>query len=139
MKLFRTFCLIITPLVMAACGSITSAPSDAPGIVIGPNESRECGQGRLQFPAGVYQVEVVSAKGTYYVAPERIRTAGVLLGRAERGGIFVSNLAGNPQAAWFGDLRDTIGEKPSTMLGAMGVSAPKLWPYTPRIPYRVKK
>jgi hypothetical protein len=139
MKLFRAFCLLLTPLFMAACGSIAPAPSSTAGIVIGPNEVRECGQGRVEFPAGVYQAEVVSAKGTYYLAPERILTKGVLLGRAARGGIYIANQAGNPQAAWFGDLREAVTEKPSTLLGAIGVSAPKLWPYSPSIPYTLKK
>lgn len=139
MKLFRAFCLFLSPLLMASCGSIAPAPEATSGIVIGPNEVRQCGQGRVTFPAGVYQAEVVSPKGTYYLAPELIRTQGVLIGRGSRGGIFVSSSPGNPQAAWFGDLRDTVDEKPSTLLGAMGVSAPKLWPYTPRVPYTVKK
>lgn len=139
MKLSHVFCLVLAPLLLAACGSIKPAPAGTSGIVVGPNESRECGQGWVTFPAGVYQAEVVSAKGAYYLAPEPIRTKGVLIGRAQRGGIFVSNLPGNPQAAWFGDLRDTVDEKPSTLLGAMGVSAPKLWPYTPRVPFQLKK
>jgi len=139
MKLSRVLFLFIAPLLLAACGSIKPAPAGTPGIVIGPNESRECGQGYVQFPAGLYQAEVISAKGTYYLAPAPIRTKGVLLGRSERGGIFVSNMAGNPQAAWFGDARDTVDERPSTMLGAIGLSAPKLWPYAPRIPFQVKK
>ncbi len=139
MKLSRAFVLVLAPLLLAACGSLAPTPAGTQGIVVGPNESRECGQGHVQFPAGLYVPEVVSAKGTYYLAPELIRTKGVLLGRAERGGIFVSNLPGNPQAAWFGDLRDTVDEKPSTLLGALGVSAPKLWPFTPRVPFKVKK
>ncbi|WP_395745655.1 hypothetical protein [Prosthecobacter sp.] len=139
MKLYRAFFFALAPLFMAACGSLKPAPAGTPGIVVGPNETRECGQGWVQFPAGLYVAEVVSAKGTYYLAPEPIRTKGVLLGRSERGGIFVSSLAGNPQAAWFGDLRDTVDESPSTMLGAIGMSAPNLWPYAPRIPYKVQK
>lgn len=107
--------------------------------MVGAGETRECGQGKITFPAGVYKAEVVSDKGTYYLAPEPLRAKGVLLGRSERGGIFVSTKPGNPQAAWFGDLRDTVDEKPSTLFGAIGVSAPKLWPYTPRIPFQVKK
>ena len=139
MKLSRAFFLVLAPLFMVACGSISPVPSGTSGIVIGPNEIRECGQGKVQFPAGVYTAEVVSEKGTYYLAPELIRTKGVLMGRAERGGIFVSNAPGNPQAAWFGELSDTVEEKPSTLFAAVGIKAPKLWPYTPRIPFQVKK
>ncbi len=139
MKLTRAFFLALAPLFLAACGSIAPAPASNTGIVIGPNEIRECGQGKVQFPTGVYTAQVVSEKGTYYLAPERIRTKGVLMGRAERGGIFVSNAPGNPQAAWFGDLSENTEEKPSTLFAAIGVSEPKLWPYTPKIPFQVKK
>lgn len=139
MKLFRASFLALAPLLLAACGSIAPAPKTTSGIVVGPNEVRECGQGRVEFPAGVYTAEVVSEKGTYYLAPALLRTKGVLLGRGERGGIFVSNLAGNPQAAWFGDVGEILEEKPSTLFAAVGVSAPKLWPYTPKIPFQVKK
>ncbi len=139
MKLSRLLPALIAPLLLAACGSVEIAPADAPSIVIGPNESRECGQGMVLFPVGVYKAEVVSSKGTYYLAPERIRTAGVLIGRSERGGIFVSNASGNPQAAWFGDPRDNVDDSPGTLFGAIGVTAPKLWPYTPKVPYTVKK
>ncbi|OYW74341.1 MAG: hypothetical protein B7Z37_18230 [Verrucomicrobia bacterium 12-59-8] len=139
MKLYFTLALTLASLLLAACGSIAPVPAGTKGILIGPNESRLCGQGNVMFPSGLYQAEVVSPNGTYYLAPEPIRTKGVLLGRAERGGIFVSTMAGNPQAAWFGDLHDAVDEKPSTLLGAIGVNAPKLWPYTPRIPFQVKK
>ena len=139
MNFARAFSLLLTPALMVACTSINPVPTGTPGIVVGPNESRVCGQGSVVFPAGLYRAEVVSAKGTYYLAPDRIRTAGVLLGRAERGGIYVSNAPGNPQAAWFGDLQDVVESKPTTLFGAIGIAAPKLWPYTPRVPFKVKK
>lgn len=139
MHLPRTFCLALAPLLLAACGSVEIASSDAPGIVVAQEETRECGQGRILFPAGEYKAEVVSTAGTYYKAPKRIRSLGVLIGRSEPGGIFVANKAGNPQAAWFGDPRDDVDESPGTLFGAMGMSAPKLWPYTPRIPFTVKQ
>lgn len=139
MNLSRAFFFALVPLLFAACGSVAPVPAGTSGIVVGTNEERECGQGRVQFPAGLYLAEVVSAKGTYYVAPAPLRTKGVLLGRAERGGIFVSNMPGNPQAAWFGDLHETVEEKPSTLFAAMGVSAARLWPYAPPIPFQVKK
>lgn len=139
MKLTRASFLALVPLLLAACGSVAPVSSGTSGIVVGPNEIRECGQGKVQFPAGLYTATVVSAKGTYYLAPERIRTKGVLLGRAERGGIFVSNAPGNPQAAWFGDLSDSVADKPGTLFEAVGVKEPKLWPYTPRIPFHLQK
>jgi len=139
MKFSSTLPALIMPWLLAACGSVTMAPSDSPSIVVGQNEERECGQGRILFPAGEYKAEVASAEGTYYKAPKRLRTLGVLIGRSEDGGIFVSNAAGNPQAAWFGDPKDEVDESPGTLFGAIGLSAPKLWPYKPRIPHTTKK
>lgn len=139
MKFHHILPALLIPLLLAACGSVEIAPTDAPGIVLAQDETRECGQGRILFPAGEYKAEVVSTEGTYYKAPKRLRSLGVLIGRSEDGGIFVSNKAGNPQAAWFGDPRDDVDESPGTLLGAMGMSAPKLWPYTPRIAHAMGK
>jgi len=139
MKSIRILLLFVLPLLIAACGSVAPVPADAPSIVLAEAVTRTCGQGELHFPAGEYQAEVASDEGTYYKAPKRIRSLGVLIGRSEEGGIFISNKPGGPQAAWFGDLKDEVDESPSTLFGAIGWSAPKLWPYTPRIPHTVKK
>lgn len=136
---FSRFFLIIPALLLSACGSVKIAPLDIPGIVVAQDETRELGQGKILFPAGVYKAEVVSSGGTYYKAPRRLKTLGVLIGRSEEGGIFVSNTQGNPQAAWFGDPRDDVDEAPGTLFGAMGMSAPKLWKLVPRIPYTAEK
>lgn len=139
MKLSHLLCIASTSVLLASCSSVELAATDAPGVVLAAEEIRECGQGRILFPAGEYKAEVVSSTGTYYKAPKRIRTLGVLIGRSEEGGIFVSNAAGNPQAAWFGDPKDNVDESPGTLFGAIGWSAPKLWPYSPRIPLQAKK
>lgn len=127
--------LVSTSLLLAACGSVRPVPADAPAIVLSQEEARECGQGRVVFPVGIYQPEAASEKGIYYAAPSPLRTSGVLISRSKRGGIFVSN-GQNTQAAWFGELRSDTDESPGTLLGAIGWSAPKLWPYTPRLPLR---
>ncbi len=139
MKLTRILSALVAPVLLAACGSISMAPPETPPLLVAQEETRECGQGRVLFPAGEYRAEVVSPKGTYYKAPQRISTLGVLVGRSEEGGIFVSNAAGNPQAAWFGVPSEDVDGTPGTLFGAIGVSAPKLWPYTPRIPHTFKK
>jgi hypothetical protein len=82
------------PLLFTACGSVQIASTDAPSIVVAQDEERECGQGRILFPAGEYKAEVASAEGTYYKAPKRLRTLGVLIGSSEDGGI----LSPMPQA-----------------------------------------
>lgn len=139
MKILRVLTLLAVPFCFDSCSSVELASTDLPPIEVAEATNRVCGQGEIVFPAGVYQAEVTSAQGTYYKAPKRIRTLGVLIGRSEEGGIFVSNSAGNPQAAWFGDPKDNVDERPSTLFGAIGWSAPKLWPYKPRVPYTVKK
>ncbi|MBE2283052.1 MAG: hypothetical protein IAE77_06300 [Prosthecobacter sp.] len=139
MKSLSFSCLLASLSLLASCSSVELAPADAPPILLAQEETRECGQGQIVFPAGEYKAEVKSESGIYYKAPKRIRTLGVLIGRSEEGGIFVSKGAGNPQAAWFGDPKDNVDESPGTLFGAIGWSAPKLWPYTPRIGYSVKK
>ncbi len=131
--------LVVAPLLLASCGSVQLAPVSAPGLVVAQEEVRDLGQGKIVFPAGVYPAEVVSDKGTYYKAPRRLKTLGVLIGRSEVGGIYVSNYAGTPPAAWFGDPRDEADGRAGTLLGAMGAGAPKLWKLSPPIPYTLEK
>lgn len=138
MTLSRTLFLLLTTTLIGACTSIKPVAQGTTGIVLAAPEVRVCGQGQVHFPAGFYAAQVVSAKGTYYQSPGPLRTRGVLLGRSETGGIYVSNAPGNPQAAWFGDVNDTIEDHPTTLFSAIGVAAPKLWPYTPRIPFVLK-
>lgn len=131
--------LSVPLLLLTSCGSVQLAPADSSSIVLAEPATRVCGQGEILFPAGEYKAEVTSPEGTYYKSPQALRTLGVLVGRKESGGIFISTKPGGPQAVWFGDPRDDVDESPSTLLGAIGWSAPKLWPYTPRIPHTVKK
>lgn len=138
MRTSRLSLLLAVPLLLASCGSVELAPVNAPGIVVAQDEVRELGQAKILFPAGVYKAEVVSEKGTYYKSPRRLKTLGVLIGRNEEGGIYISKYAGTPQSGWFGDPRDEVDESPSTLFGALGVSAPKHWKLSPPIPYTVE-
>lgn len=135
----RTLPTLLVCLLLASCASVSLAPQGSPSIVLAQDETRACGQAQILFPKGEYKAEVVSPHGTYYKAPQRLRTTGVLIGRPEVGGIFVSNAAGNAQAAWFGEPRQNVGENPDTLFGAIGLNAPKLRPYTPSIPFTLKK
>lgn len=137
MKFIQTL-LFVAPLLLVSCRSVKIAPTNVPGIIVAQDEVRDLRQGQTRFPAGLYKAEVVAADGTYYKAPTRLKTLGVLIGRSKEGGIFVSNAKGNPQAAWYGDPRDDADERPATLFGAVGMGAPKLWKLTPRIPYTVE-
>lgn len=139
MKSSYLLSLLALPLLLASCASVELAPADSSSIVLAEPATRVCGQGEILFPAGEYKAEVTSPEGTYYKSPKRLRTLGVLIGRNEDGGIFISTKPGGPQAVWFGDPKDNVDDSPSTLFGAIGWSAPKLWPYTPRIPHTVKK
>lgn len=137
MKLSR-LALLVAPLLLASCGSVKIPSVDAPGIVVAQEEIREVGQGKMVFPAGVYKADVTSDKGTYYKAPRRIKTLGVLIGRSQEGGLYISKYPGTPQSAWFGEVREQVDESPSTLFGALGVSAPKLRKLTPPVPYTME-
>lgn len=136
---FSRLLLLSTSLLIVSCGAVSIAPVDAPGLIVAQDEIREVGQGKTLFPAGLYKAEVTSPTGTYYKSPRRLKSLGVLIGRSQEGGIFISNARGNPQAAWYGDPSDDVDESPGTLFGAMGVSAPKLRRLTPRIPYTMEK
>jgi hypothetical protein len=104
-------------------------PSDLSNVLLAQEEKRDCQKARVVFPAGIYKPEIQSEHGTYYLAPAQMRTEGVLIGGGYRGGLFIGN--SGYQAAWFGDARDDADERPGTLLGAIGASAPKLWPIKP--------
>ncbi|MBL9130820.1 MAG: hypothetical protein JNG86_06455 [Verrucomicrobiaceae bacterium] len=132
MILFRVFAL--ASIMMTSCVSLTELSKVAPGtgdIIISQEERRECKAARVILPAGRYTPEVQSDLGVYYLAPARIRTEGVLISGGYRGGLFIAR--DGRQAVWFGDARDDADERPGTLMGAIGVAAPKLWPFKPAI------
>ncbi len=139
MKLSRLVPVLVAPLLLVSCGSVSLPPANVPGIVVAQEETREVGQGKLLFPAGVYKAEVVSENGTYYKAPRRLKTLGVLIGRNEIGGLYISKYPGTPQSVWFGDPRDEADGSAGTLLGAMGSGAPKRYKLSPPLPYSVEK
>ena len=59
MKFSRLISTLIAPLLLAACGSIELPKPDAASLVVAQDEERECGQGRVLFPAGEYRAEAV--------------------------------------------------------------------------------
>ncbi|MBE7496706.1 MAG: hypothetical protein HS117_17325 [Verrucomicrobiaceae bacterium] len=129
--MIRAFWFLVLLCVPVACVPLRKVDPGAHSILVATEQSRECKAARVIFPAGEYSPEVSCERGTYYLAPARLRTEGVLLGGGYRGGLFIGR--DGKQAAWFGDARDAAEERPSTLLGAVGASAPKLWPFQPVI------
>ncbi len=124
---YRLF-LPLIPCLMS-CAPMLKTPSEQSNVLLAQEEKRECKKARVVFPAGIYTPEIQSEHGTYYLAPAQMRTEGVLIGGGYRGGLFIGKTG--YQAAWFGDARDDADERPGTLLGAIGASAPKLWPIKP--------
>ena len=123
--------LLLLPLFLISCAPLSKPSTTSGAIVLAKEEKRDCKKARVVLPAGVYTPEVQSETGTYYLAPAELRTERVLIGGSYRGGLFISNAGG--QAAWFGDARDEADERPGTLLGAIGASSPKLWPFSPPV------
>ncbi len=138
-EVVRSMLLIVIPMncrvflffipCLMACAPMLKTPSERSNVLLAQEEKRDCKKARVVFPAGIYKPEIQSEHGTYYLAPAPMRTEGVLIGGGYRGGLFISN--SGIQAAWFGDARDDADERPGTLLGAVGASAPKLWPIKP--------
>ena len=123
---------LLLPFVLISCAPLSQPGTRANSIVLAKEEGRECKKARVILPAGVYTPEVQSESGIYYLAPAELRTERVLIGGSYRGGLFISKTGA--QAAWFGDARDDADERPGTLLGAIGASSPKLWPFSPPVP-----
>lgn len=124
--------ILLLPFVLLSCAPLSQPAPHASSIVLAKEEGRECKKARVILPAGVYTPEVQSESGIYYLAPAELRTERVLIGGSYRGGLFISKTGA--QAAWFGDARDDADERPGTLLGAIGASSPKLWPFSPPVP-----
>lgn len=129
----KRFFLAAVPLLMVSCAPIRKPTDGMTPIVIAEETTRDCKKARVILPAGTYTPELQMDRGDYYLAPADLRTEGVLLGGKYRGGLFIAR--DGRQAAWFGDARHDTEERPSTLLGAIGAGAPKLWPISPPISF----
>jgi hypothetical protein len=122
----RALLLVLSCLALVNCAPLSQSAKDEKDLHLATEQLRDCKHAHVTFPAGRYTAEVRSKKGTYYLAPAPLRSSGVLFGTAERGGVFVT--AGGHQAAWFGDWREDADGRASTLLEAVGGSAPRLYP-----------
>ena len=116
-------------VLLASCRSnnqIALPSAGTPGIMLAAEQVAEHKYGKVTFPAGLYQPEAVSEIGTYYAAPGKVTTGGVMRGGKEHGGLFVAR-GSNQQFLWIGQPGYQLMEAPKTVLGQRGVETPLLY------------
>ena len=120
-------CLALAALTGCRSNNQIALPSaGTPGIVLAAEQVAEHKYGKVTFPAGLYQPEAVSEIGTYYAAPGKVSTGGVMRGGKEHGGLFVAR-GSNQQFLWIGQPGYQLHEAPKTVLGQWGVETPLLY------------
>ncbi len=131
-------CLLAT-LALISCAPIELERPSAgtPGIVISQEVPCSHKDGKFTLPAGYYQAEAKSAKGIYYVAPERLKTNGIIRQGHERGGIFIANEGW--QWAWTGHPGWEVDQSATTIFGKRGIIQPKHYKFEPFVPYKMAK
>lgn len=126
--------------LLASCLIASCAPKDlercAPGTpAIKITQAVECTHkdGKFTLPAGIYQPEAQSAKGIYYVAPERLKTVGFIRKGHERGGLFIANEGW--EWAWVGHPGFEVDENKTSILGKKGIIMPTHYKFEPYVKY----
>ncbi len=128
-----TSCLLIS----CATKDLERPAPGTPGIRVA--QAVECTQkdGKFTLPAGVYMPEAQSAKGIYYVAPERLKTAGMIRHGQERGGLFIANEGW--QWAWIGNPAFEVEENQTSIFKKRGIIMPTHFKFEPYVNYTKMK
>ena len=126
--------------LLTSCLLISCAPKDltrcAPGTpAIRVAQAVECTHpdGKFTLPAGIYQPEAQSSKGIYYVAPERLKTIGIIRHGHERGGLFIAKEGW--QWAWIGHPGFEVAESQTAILHKRGIIMPTHIKFQPYVKY----
>lgn len=127
--------LVATSLVSCATKELERCPPGTPGIIL--SEPVECRHkdGKFTLPAGHYQPEAQSPKGIYYVAPERLKTNGIIREGHERGGLFIAREGW--QWAWTGHPGWEVDQSATTITGKRGIIMPTHYKFEPFVKYQV--
>ncbi len=132
--------LAISLLAISLLASCATKPRDLercpPGLPsIRVAQTVECTYpgGQFTLPAGIYQPEAQSSKGIYYVAPERLKTIGIIRDGHERGGLFIANEGW--QWAWTGHPGREAADSEITILGKRGIIMPTHYKFEPYVKY----
>ncbi|MCF7788391.1 MAG: hypothetical protein K9N47_19885 [Prosthecobacter sp.] len=122
--------------LLTSCLLISCASKDlercAPGTpAIKVSQAVECTypDGKFTLPAGIYQPEAQSSQGIYYVAPERLKTTGIIRQGHERGGLFIAKEGW--QWAWIGHPGFEVDENQTSILGKRGIIMPTHYKFEP--------
>lgn len=128
-----TSCLLIS----CATKELALCPPGTKGIIVAKQVECTHPDGRFTLPAGLYEPEAQSPKGIYYVAPERLKTSGIIREGHERGGLFIANEGW--QWAWTGHPRFEAEQSKTTILGKKGIIMPTHYKFDPQVPYTKAK
>ncbi len=126
---------LLTSTLLISCAP-KSLERCAPGTsAIRVAQAVECTQpdGKFTLPAGVYQPEAQSDKGIYYVAPEPLKTTGIIRKGHERGGLFIANEGW--QWAWIGHPGFEVDENQTSILKKRGIIMPTHYKFEPYVKY----
>ena len=122
---------LLTSCLLVSCASkdLERCAPGTPAIKVA--QAVECTHkdGKFTLPAGIYQPEAQSSKGIYYVAPERLKTTGIIRQGHERGGLFIANEGW--QWAWIGHPGFEVDENKTSILGKRGIIMPTHYKFEP--------
>jgi len=133
MKHLLTGLLLSCLLASCATKDLEECAPGTPAIQIA--QAVECTHkdGRFTLPAGIYQPEARSSKGIYYVAPEPLKTSGIIRSGRERGGLFIANEGW--EWAWIGHPGFEVHENKTSILGKKGIIMPTVYKFEPYVNY----
>lgn len=120
-------------LVSCSTKDLEHPAPGTPGIRVA--QAVECTHkdGKFTLPAGDYMPEAQSAKGIYYVAPERLKTVGIIRDGHERGGLFIANEGW--QWAWIGHPGFEVEENKTSYFKKKGIIMPTHFKFEPYVKY----
>ncbi len=124
-------------LVSCATKSLDRCPPGTPGIIVAAPVECTHKNGTLILPAGSYVAEAQSPKGIYYVAPEPLKTDGILRHGRERGGLFIAHEGW--QWAWTGHPGWEVDQSATTITGKRGIIMPTHYKFEPFVSYQKAK
>ncbi|MFO1486264.1 MAG: hypothetical protein U1F71_23080 [Verrucomicrobiaceae bacterium] len=126
---------VLTSSLLTSCAvkELELCPPGTPGIIVAHEVQCTHKDGHLTLPAGLYRAEAQSPKGIYYVAPERLKTSGLLRSGHERGGLFIANEGW--QWAWTGHPAFEVKENETSIFGKRGIIMPLHYKFDPYVNY----
>ena len=131
MKYSLLLSLLTTCCLLSSCATkdLEACAPGTPSIRVDQPVDCTYPDGKFTLPAGVYTPEAQSSKGIYYVAPERLKTTGIIRDGHERGGLFIANEGW--QWAWVGHPGFEVQENKTSIFGKKGIIMPTHYKFEP--------